>query len=61
MRCVICNRADVEPGTITVTLERGGRAMITKDIAARVCPFCGEEYLDEDAAARLLETAEQAA
>ncbi len=65
MRCVICKQADVEPGTATVTLERGGMTLVVmtlvvKHVAARVCPNCGEEYVNEDAAARLMETAEQA-
>lgn len=61
MRCVICKQADVEPGTATVTLERGGMTLVVKHVAARVCPNCGEEYVNEDAAARLIEAAEQAA
>ena len=61
MRCVICKQADVEPGTATVTLERDAMTLVIKHVAARVCPNCGEEYVNEDAAVRLLETAEQAA
>ena len=61
MRCVICKQADVETGTATVTLERGCMTLVVKHVAARVCPNCGEEYINEDAAARLMETAEQAA
>jgi len=61
MRCVICKQADVETGTATVTLERDGMTLVVKHVAARVCPNCGEEYVNEDAAARLMETVEQAA
>lgn len=61
MRCVICKQADVKSGTATVTLERDGMTLVVKHVAARVCPNCGEEYVNEDAAARLMETAEQAA
>ena len=61
MRCVICRQSVVEMGTATVTLERDGMTLVVKHVAARVCPNCGEEYIDEDAAARLMETAEQAA
>ena len=60
MRCVICKQADVEAGTATVTLERGGVTLVVKHVSARVCPNCGEEYVDEGAAARLLVTIEQA-
>ncbi len=61
MRCVTCKQADVEPGTAPATLERGGMTLVVKHVAARVCPNCGEEYVNEDAAARLMETADQAA
>ena len=60
MHCLVCKQADVEPGTATVTLERDGMTLVVKHVAARVCPNCGEEYVNEDAAARLMETAEQA-
>jgi len=61
MICVICEQADVVPGTATVTLERDGLTLVIKRVAARVCPNCGEEYVDEAAAAGLMRTAEQAA
>ncbi len=61
MRCIICKQADVQPGTATVTLERGGMTLVVKHVSVRVCPNCGEEYVDEMAAAQLMETAEQAA
>lgn len=60
MKCVICKQAKVEPGTATLTLERGGMTLVVKHVLVRVCPNCGEEYINEGAAAQLLETAEQA-
>ena len=61
MLCTICKQANIEPGTATVTLERDGMTLVVKHVAARVCPNCGEEYINEDAALHLLEAAEQAA
>lgn len=61
MICIICKQAEVVLGTATVTLERGGLTLVVKHVAARVCPNCGEEYVDEDAALRVLAMAEQAA
>jgi len=60
MNCPICKQFAVEPGTATVTLERGGMTPVVKHVRARVCPNCGEEYIDEDAAEQVMETAEQA-
>ena len=34
--------------------------LVVKHVLARVCPNCGEEYIDQEAAMRLMETAEQA-
>jgi YgiT-type zinc finger domain-containing protein len=60
MRCVICKLADVQPGSATVTLERGGLTLVVKHVPARVCPNCGEQYVDEQTASQLLDTAERA-
>ncbi|MGH6662969.1 MAG: type II toxin-antitoxin system MqsA family antitoxin, partial [Rhodospirillales bacterium] len=46
-------------GKATVTLERDGVILVVKGVPARVCGNCGEEYVDEEAARRLLEAAEQ--
>jgi YgiT-type zinc finger domain-containing protein len=61
MKCVICKQAETQPGHITVTLERDGMTLVVKRVPARVCPNCGEEYLDEDTSRQLLQTAEEAA
>ena len=61
MTCVICGLAEPEPGTATVTLVRGDFTLVVRSVPARVCPNCGEEYVDEDVAERLLTTAEQLA
>jgi len=61
MICIICKQAEVVSGTATVTLERDGLTLVVKHVAARVCPNCGEEYVDEDAALRVMDMAERAA
>jgi YgiT-type zinc finger domain-containing protein len=61
VKCVICKQGETQPGTVTVTLERDSLTLVVKGVPARICQNCGEEYLDEDAASRLLETAEEAA
>jgi YgiT-type zinc finger domain-containing protein len=45
----------------TVTLERNGLTLVVKNVPARVCANCGEEYVDEEVASQLLSTAEDAA
>lgn len=61
MICVICRNAEVGPGRVTVTLERETATIVFKDVPARVCPNCGEQYVDEAVTAGLLEQAEEAA
>jgi len=61
MTCVVCRRCETRAGTATVTLVRGGLTLVVKGVPAQVCEVCGEEYLDEQTTARLLEDAERAA
>jgi YgiT-type zinc finger domain-containing protein len=61
MICVICRQAETEPGTTTTTLTRGKLTFVVRDVPARVCPNCGEAYIEEETATRLLATAEQLA
>ncbi len=60
MKCVICKQAETKAGTATVTLERDAMTLVFKGVPARVCPNCGEEYLDEKTSALLLKLAEEA-
>ena len=61
VKCVICKQAETEPGKATVTLERNSITLVVKGVPARVCPNCGEEYVDEETTRRLLQAAEEAA
>jgi len=58
MRCLMCRRAETRAGTTTVTLERDGLTCVVRNVPAQACPNCGEAYVDEAAARRLLERAE---
>ena len=58
MKCLICKQAETQPGVTTVTLELDGLTLVVKSVPARVCPNCGEAYVDEDASTQLLKTAE---
>jgi YgiT-type zinc finger domain-containing protein len=61
MKCPICRLGGTRPGEATLLLERDALTMIIRRVPAEVCLNCGEEYLDETAAATALATAEQAA
>jgi YgiT-type zinc finger domain-containing protein len=60
MRCSLCRHGLTEPGTVTVTLQRGYTTVIVKEVPAEVCDNCGEYYLDEAVTQRILDMAEQA-
>ncbi len=61
MKCVICQHGETAPGTTTVTLEQDGAAVVIRGVPARICQTCGEEYVEEDVAGRLLKIAREAA
>ncbi|KAF5091573.1 type II toxin-antitoxin system MqsA family antitoxin [Methanospirillum sp.] len=58
MKCAICKHGICEPGTITVTLERGPTTVVIRQVPAMVCTTCGEEYLNEEITDAVLSIAE---
>ena len=61
IKCLICKQDETLEGVTTVTLERGALTLVIVDVPARVCPNCGEAYVDESVTTELLRTAEQMA
>jgi len=60
MKCVICEVSETRPGKATVTLERDGTTLVTKNVPADICANCGEEYVNAETTELLLRTAEEA-
>lgn len=60
MKCVVCKQGQTTPGHTTVTLERSGAVLVFRRVPADVCANCGEAYVAEAVAARLLRSAEEA-
>jgi YgiT-type zinc finger domain-containing protein len=58
---VICKLGDTRPGLTTLTLTRDALTLVVKNVPARVCANCGEAYVDQDVASRVLDLAEEAA
>jgi YgiT-type zinc finger domain-containing protein len=61
MKCVVCRQGRTRPGKTTVVLQRGGATVVINDVPARVCENCGEEYVDESVAEKVLAAAEASA
>ena len=60
MICLICRQAETVGGLTTVRFERGEMRLVVSNVPARICPSCGEAYVDEDVATQLLRAAEEA-
>jgi len=58
MICLICRQSEIVDGFTSVTFERGEMRLVMNHVPARVCPGCGEAYVDEDVAVQLLRDAE---
>ena len=61
MKCVICKKGETKTGKATVTLDKDGATLFFKGVPARVCTNCGEECVDENIVAALLQSAAEAA
>lgn len=59
MNCLICRQAQIVDGLTSVRFERDEMKLLVNNVPGRVCPGCGEAYVDEDVAVRLLQSAEQ--
>ena len=58
MNCLICRQAEIVDGLASVTFERGEMRLVVNHVPARICPSCGEAFVDEDVTVRLLRGAE---
>lgn len=59
MICLVCRQAEVVNGFASVKLERGEFRLVVNEVPARLCPNCGEAYVDEEVVVRLLQSAEE--
>ena len=58
MICLLCRQAETVDRLTSVHFERGEMRLVVNHVPARVCPNCGEAYVEEDVAVRLLQGAE---
>ena len=61
VKCVVCRQGQTRPGKTTMVLQRGGATVVINQVPARVCENCGEEYVDELVAEKVLAAAEASA
>jgi YgiT-type zinc finger domain-containing protein len=56
--CPICKIGELNPGHVTVTLEREGSIVLFKNVPAQVCNNCASYFLDEKTTREVLKKAE---
>jgi YgiT-type zinc finger domain-containing protein len=59
MNCLICRQAEIVEGFTSVKFERGEMRRVITRVPAHICPSCGEAYVDEEVAVKLLSDAEE--
>ncbi len=59
MTCLICRQAEIVERLTSIKFERGEFRLVVSAVPANVCPSCGEAYVDEDVAVRLLQYADK--
>jgi YgiT-type zinc finger domain-containing protein len=57
MICLICQQAEIVYRLTSVRFERGELRLVISGVPARVCPKCGEVYVEEHTAIQLLQSA----
>ncbi|MBK9335523.1 MAG: type II toxin-antitoxin system MqsA family antitoxin [Lewinellaceae bacterium] len=50
--CPLCN-GQVKPGTTTFSLDLESGVIVVRQVPAHICRQCGEEWLDDEQAAKL--------
>jgi YgiT-type zinc finger domain-containing protein len=58
MICLICRKAELLEGLVSMDMERGEFKTVINLVPAQVCPACGEAYLNEEVAAHILNQVE---
>ena len=59
MKCLICRQFETIDGLTAILFDHGKINLIVKSVPARVCLGCGESYVGESVAARLLQAAKK--
>lgn len=59
MICIVCRQARTQNSRTSIQFERGEFRAVVHQIPARVCPSCGESYIEEGTAAELLNRLQQ--
>ncbi|RPI92209.1 MAG: type II toxin-antitoxin system MqsA family antitoxin [Chloroflexi bacterium] len=59
MICLICRQSEVVDSRTSMSFQRGEIHLVINNVPARACQSCGEAYVEEEVAARLLHIANE--
>jgi YgiT-type zinc finger domain-containing protein len=59
MICLMCRQAEIVDSLTLVSFQRSEMHMLVDNVPARVCPNCGEAYVGEEVAVRLLQSVDE--
>jgi len=59
MICLICRKAQLINGLVSINFERDEFRTVINLVPAQVCPACGEAYLNEQVTTQVLNQAEK--
>lgn len=45
MKCIVCKQEDTQPGTTTLSIDKGETIVVIRNVPAEICALCGEEYI----------------
>ena len=54
MKCAICQHGRTTDGYTTIVLERSQTTVVFKNVPAKICGTCGEEYVSAEVNEALL-------
>ena len=57
MICLICRQGEIQDGFTSIELQRDDIHLRITNVPARVCPYCYEASVEQEVAARLLQSA----
>lgn len=59
MRCAVCKNGETKQGKSVITMTSGKSVVVFRNVPAKICHDCGEEYINEDNTKLLLQTADE--
>ncbi|MFZ5758002.1 MAG: type II toxin-antitoxin system MqsA family antitoxin [Thermodesulfobacteriota bacterium] len=59
MKCAICKNGTTEDGATTIVLEQKDLTLVFKNVPAKICSNCGEEYISAEVNKAVLQHARE--